>query len=87
MCFAWWALANEQKIHICVRFRFISFWWFAILLLAATITHICLMIFREDFNSNVTLMIAMTESIIYLVVTVVDFHWCRVLKFYAETLL
>ena len=85
MCFAWWALLNPKKINICVRFRITSFWWYAVIIGAAAIAHIFYTI-SENYDRYHTFKMVLAEASVALIVLLTDYHWCRVLKFYGESL-
>lgn len=83
MCFAWWALINRSKIHICLKFRMLSFWFYAVILLLLAISHTVINILY-DLQEELLIVFATTDILLYLLILALDYHFCMVLKSYAN---
>ena len=83
MCFAWWARVNPDKIHICVRFRKISFWWNFVILGLLLVAHTAVDIWLQ-LPRDALILIATVDITLWFLINTLDYHYCMVLESYAK---
>ena len=82
MVFAWWTITNRSKIHICCKFRLMTFWFYALILLLLAVGHTVTNILY-GLQEELLIVFATTDIVLYMVILATDYHFCMVLKQYA----
>ena len=83
--FAIWSLVDDEKVEIYSRVRLISFYIQWIVLFILIVGFAFFTVFQNDENSNqFFLLLSLAELAALLIIALLDYHWCKVIVFYAS---
>ena len=83
--FAIWSLVDDEKVEIYSRVRLISFYIQWIVIFIAIVGFAFYNVFQNDADSNqFFLLLSLAELAATLIFVLLDYHWCKVIIFYAS---
>ena len=82
--FAIWALVDDDKVEIYSRVRLISFWIQWVLIFLGIVGFAFWTVFQDNGDEDQTLLLlSLAELAAVLVLALIDFHFCKVVSFFA----
>ena len=82
--FAIWSLVDDDKVEIYSRVRKVTFWIQWLLLFGCVVGFAFYTVFQNEKDSNqLYLLLSLAELSVLLVFALLDFHYCKVIEFFA----
>ena len=78
------SLRDDEKVELYSRVRLVTFWLQWIVLFLLVVGFAFYTVFEYEEESNRFLLLSLAELTVLLLVSLIDYHFCKVIIYYAS---